>query len=356
MSTMTTAERVRRMFEHRPADRIPIADSPWGSTVERWHAEGLPKGVSYVDYFDLDKVAGIGMDNSPRYPTSTVEETAEYTVTKTAWGVTLKNWKHIASTPEFMDFTVKDPDTWRAAKARMTPTRDRINWAHLEANYRKWREQGYWIRAHGWFGFGITHSWFVGTPTVLMALAEDPDWCREMFQHELDLCLTLFDMVWDAGYTFDCIVWPDDMGYKHSQFFSPRTYRAVLKPIHEQAINWAHRKGIKALLHSCGDVNPFVPELVGLGLDGLNPLEVKAGMDPVALKQRFGQQLLFHGGINAKLWDQPALIQEEMRRVIPAMKENGGYIFSSDHSIPSSVSLADFTSIIALAKELGTYA
>ena len=145
------------------------------------------------------------------------------------------------------------------------------------------------------------------------------------------------------------------MGYKRNQFFSLRTYRELLKPVHQRAIDWAHAKGVKAHLHSCGDVRPFVPELVEIGLDALNPLEVKAGMDPVALKRQFGDKLVLHGGINAVLWDKPDPIEAEMRRVIPVLKEDGGYIFSSDHSVPSSVSLEDFRRIIDLAKTLGAY-
>ena len=54
-------------------------------------------------------------------------------------------------------------------------------------------------------------------------------------------------------------------------------------------------------------------------------------------------------------WDQPDVIHAEMERIIPTMKENGGYIFSSDHSVPSSVSLEDFRGIVELAKKLGSY-
>jgi uroporphyrinogen decarboxylase len=110
-----------------------------------------------------------------------------------------------------------------------------------------------------------------------------------------------------------------------------------------------------AELHSCGDIRPLVPELVEIGLDGLNPLEVKAGMDPVMLKGTYGQDLLFHGGVNAVLWDRPDEIKAEMEKVVPVLKESGGYVFSSDHSVPSSVSLEDFRQIIALAKRLGSY-
>ena len=92
-----------------------------------------------------------------------------------------------------------------------------------------------------------------------------------------------------------------------------------------------------------------------MGLDALNPLEVKAGMNPVKLKQQYGDRLVLNGGINAVLWDNQEAICEEMRNVIPVMKQNGGYIFSSDHSVPSSVSLENFRTIIECAKELGRY-
>ncbi|MBN2046871.1 MAG: hypothetical protein JW750_03410 [Anaerolineaceae bacterium] len=355
MTVLSSHERFKRMYEHRDADRVPIIDSPWEATIERWESEGMPKGMSYEEYFDLDRVRTIFPDNSPQYPRQVLEETDEAVTYTSEWGATLRQWKHAASTPEFLDFTIKDPDSWRAAKERMTPSRDRVNWKYLKQHYKSWRDDGCWIIGSPWFGFDITHSWAVGTERVLIALAEDPEWLMDMFEHELTMSLTLLDMVWDEGYHFDEIMWYDDMGYKQNQFFSLRMYRKYLKPFHQRAIEWAHQKGIKAHLHSCGDIRPFVPELVGIGLDALNPLEVKAGMDPVALKKQFGDDLVLHGGINAVLWDQPEKIKAEMETVVPVLKENGGYIFSSDHSVPSSVSLEDFRHIIELAKQLGSY-
>jgi uroporphyrinogen decarboxylase len=78
-------------------------------------------------------------------------------------------------------------------------------------------------------------------------------------------------------------------------------------------------------------------------------------MDPVKLKKTYGDKLLFHGGINAVYWNQPDYIIPEIMRVVPVLKENGGYIFASDHSVPDNVSLSDFTRIIEAAKQAGTY-
>jgi uroporphyrinogen decarboxylase len=355
MAKLTSYERFKRMYEHREADRVPIQDSPWGTTIERWQREGMPKDANWVDFFDTDHLGHIGADNSPRYPAKVLEENDEYKLYTTSWGATLKSWKHITSTPEFVDFTIKDRDTWEAAKQRMTPSRDRVNWDYLKQNYPIWREKGYWVETGIWFGFDVAHSWAIGTERVLMALIEDPEWCMDIFNHYLDVDLALRDMIWDAGYRFDCVNWPDDMGFKGKQFFSLNTYRNVLKPVHKRAVDWAHAKGCKVRLHSCGNIMPLVPELIDIGIDCLNPLEVKAGMDPTGLKKTYGKKLAFHGGINAVLWDDRPAIEAEMKRVLPVMKQGGGYIFASDHSIPSSVSLEDFRGIVDLAKKLGSY-
>ncbi len=355
MSELTTYERMKRVYEHRDPDRAPIIDDPWASTIARWRREGLPADVSFADYFGLDKYASIGADNSPRYPEVVLEETEEYTISTTRWGSTQRVWKHVGGVPEWLDFKVKTPDDWLKAKARMEPTPDRVDWARLKANYPIWRREGRWIQASFWFGFDVTHSRFIGTERMLIAMIEQPDWASDMFNHWLDVDLALFDMVWEAGYHFDVIRWPDDMGYKAHQFFSPKLYRELVKPVHKRAADWAHARGAKVELHSCGNIMPFVPDLVGAGIDMLNPLEVKAGMDPAKLKGEFGDMLAFHGGLNAALYTEPELLWEEMRRLIPILKRNGGYVISSDHSVPESVSLETFGQWVALAKELGAY-
>lgn len=355
MYKMTTHERLSRIFAHKEADRVPITDLPWHSTLKRWNNEGLPKDIDFAEYFDIDRITGVDVDITPRYEEKIIEETDDYTIYTSKWGVTMKSWKNMNSTPEFLDFTITSPDKWAEAKKRMDLSMDRIPWKYLETNYKRFREQGYWIDFGLFFGFDITHAWIVGTERVLIALGEDPDWLTDMFDFCLENNLALLDKVWDAGYTFDGIHWCDDMGYKHAQFFSVKMYRELMKPFHKKAIEWAHRKGIKAHLHSCGDINPFIPELVEIGLDALNPIEVKAGMDPEKLKINFGDKLVLRGGIDALLYNDMDKMKAEIERIVPIMMKNGGYIFSTDHSVPSNVSLEMFREIVELAKKVGSY-
>ncbi|NCP30723.1 MAG: hypothetical protein COY42_21310 [Armatimonadetes bacterium CG_4_10_14_0_8_um_filter_66_14] len=355
MVEMTTRERFQRMYAHKEADRVPILGGPWGTTLARWRREGMPEGIDFVDYFGLDHTVGVGGEVSPRYEAKIVEETDDYVIAFDSWGTTAKNWKHASSTPHWLGRTVVDRESWEQAKARLEMGRDRVNWDHLRANYATWRERGWWIYGGLFFGFDVTHARVVGTERLLTWMAEDPELVIDVFNTEVDCSLQLLQMIWDEGYSFDGISWCDDMGYRNGTFFSLPMYRDILKLAQQRAIDWAHEKGIVAHLHSCGNINELMPDLVDMGLDALNPLEVKAGMDPVDLKRRYAGKLVLDGGLNAMLWDDLDRIEAEIRRLLPILKESGGYIFREDHSIPDSVSLENYRGIVQLAKELGAY-
>ena len=352
---LTTHERYLRVFNHENPDRLPRHDSPWGSTVARWQKEGLPPGIGPHEFFGWDNIAGISHDNSPRFPVGTVEETDEFYVHTTPWGATMRNWRHRGGVPEFLDFRIKDRDSWAAAKERMTPTDDRVDWAHLEAQYPTWQASGAWIVAGAWFGYDVFASWHVGYDRFLIALADDPDWCKDMIETALELNIAMLEMIWERGYKFDAVQWPDDMGYRNGLFFSVDTYRRVVKPAQKRMIDWCHDRGVKTMLHSCGNIMALIPELVEIGLDALNPLEQKAGMDVFALKGAWGEKLVLEGGIDVRNMSDGAAIEEEIRTKLPVLKENGGYIFHSDHSVPETVSFADYCRITELARYYGSY-
>ena len=315
----------------------------------------MPEDVEFADYFDVDHAVGVGGDTSPRFETRTIEETDDYVIALDSWGTTAKNWKHASSTPLWIDRTIVDRESWERAKARMVMGRDRVDWDRLKADYGTWRERGWWIQGGLWFGFDVSHSRIVGTEQLLIWMADDPELVIDMFNTQLDCSLQLLDMIWDEGYTFDAVSWCDDMGYRNGTFFSVPMYRRILKPAQKRAIDWAHEKGIVAHLHSCGNVKALVPELLDIGLDALNPLEVKAGMDPLWLKEEYGDRLVLHGGVNAMLWDDIDEIEAEICRLLPALKGGGGYIFQEDHSIPDSVSLENYRRIVRITKERGSY-
>ena len=71
----------------------------------------------------------------------------------------------------------------------------------------------------------------------------------------------------------------------------------------------------------------LIPDILETGIDGLNPIEIKVGMDINYLKKNYEERLVLHGGANAVLWDDKEKILDEIKRLMPHMKENDRYIF-----------------------------
>ena len=91
------------------------------------------------------------------------------------------------------------------------------------------------------------------------------------------------------------------MGYKGAPFFSTEMYRELLKPFHKKAVDWAHERGMVTELHSCGFIEPLLDDVVDTGVEMLNPLEVKAGMDPFHALQAITINPAKHIGIEDRV-------------------------------------------------------
>ncbi len=351
---MTSRERINLALDHREADRIAWHDAPWHTTVERWHQEGLPEGVSPAEYFGYE-MRGAGADLTFQFEIEVFEETDEYVIQSNRQGATLKKWKHATSTPEFTDFRVCDREAWDRYKDRLEVTEDRIDWDMLDT-FNEDRQAGYWCPYRSPMGYDKTQV-IVGSENLLMALVTDPDWCREMFMTSARMICEAARIMIDGGFEFDGAFIYDDMGYRNGLLFSPEIYRSQLKDAHAMVCDFFHERGGKVILHSCGCVKELLPDLIEAGIDCLQPLEVKAGMDVVELKQMYGDDIAFMGGIDVRTMadPDPAAIEEEICTKIPVAKEGGGYIYHSDHSVPDNVSFQQYQHVMELVEEYGSY-
>jgi len=368
-------------LNHDEADRIPIHDSPWVSTIERWHNEGLPPEVNPAEYFDYELV-GFGADTSPRFPVKIVEENEEYIVRTTPYGGLRRDHKDYSSTPEVIDYPCKSRDDWEEIKERLTPDHDRVDWegdwlAGTDADERgddSMLETGRtdrrlglpgWQRAHdegrfifygAGFGYGTMQS-YVASEQLLMLVATDPDWVRDMYETDATLDIQMYEIMKDGGFQFDGAWLFCDLGYRNGLLFSPHHYDEQLRPTFQRLVDYFHSEGLPVILHSCGCVKELIPRFIEDGLDCLQPLEVKAGMDLVELKETFGDQIAFMGGIDVRAMadPDPTVIEEEIKTKIPVAKEGGGYIYHSDHSLPDNISFAQYCRALGLVREYGSY-
>lgn len=352
---MTGNERIDCALAHREGDRVPIDDSPWQTTIARWHREGLPANVAPREYFGYE-MSGVGADLTLGLEPEVVEETEEYRIAWDANGALRKNFKHSTSTPECIDFTMTTPEAWCAWKETMTVGRDRINWEAGLLAMRHARENGLWFPYRAPTGYDKTQA-VVGSERLLMAMSTDPEWCADIFMTWSDMIIRSAELMIEGGFVFDGAFLYDDMGYRNGPLFSPKMYRELCKPAHAKVCDFFHRYDLKVILHSCGNVTALVPDLIEAGFDCLQPLEVKAGMDLVGLKEKFGDRLAFMGGIDVRKMatGDPRLIEEEIATKIGLAKRGGGYIYHSDHSVPDNVSFESYKYVMELVRKHGQY-
>jgi uroporphyrinogen decarboxylase len=351
---LTSQERITLALNHKEADRVGIHDTPWETTVKRWHKEGLPENISPEEYFGYE-LKGFGPDTSFQLPEEVIEETEEYKIVKNSFGAIVKNWKEKTSTPELIDFTVNDRKKWEELKPLTAWNEKRVNWEKALEDYKKEREKGKFIYFSGVLGYDKTQG-IVGPERLLISMIDDPEWVKDMFNVSAEMLICGCEEMLGRGFEFDGAFLCDDLGYRNATMFSPKIYKELLFPAHKKINDFMKSKKIPTILHSCGRVLEIVPLLIEAGWNCLQPLEVKAGMDLIKLKKDFGDVLSFMGGIDVRcMKEREEVIEEEIKTKITFAKKGGGYIYSSDHSVPDDISFENYKKVISLVLKYGKY-
>jgi len=352
---MDSRERVGLAIAHREPDRVPIQDSPWGSTVDRWIREGFPSGMSVADYFGYE-FAGYGADTSPQLPVEVIREDLEYIVERDSYGGIRRNHRDRSTTPEVIEAPCKGRQDWERLKPRLEPSDRRVDWVSSLNSYHYERSRGKFITYNAAVGYDKLQS-YVASVRLMLAVMREPDWVMEMYEKDTRLAIEMCERMIKGGFKFDGAFLYCDLGYRNGTFFSPKKYEEQLSPYFRQLCSYFHSRDMPVLLHSCGNVKGFVPYFIEDGIDCLQPLEVKAGMDLIKLKEEYGEKMSFMGGIDVRLMaqDDVQLLEDEIKTKMQVAKAGGGYIYHSDHSIPKNVSFDQYKRVIELVMKYGKY-
>jgi len=335
---------------------VAIHDSPWISTINRWRREGLPADIPVDEYFNYE-IVSIGFDTGPRFPVEVLEKTENFIIVRTSTGGIDKNFRDYSSTPEIVDRPIKTREDWEEKiKPRLYPDYTRVDWVTAFNTYHRARSEGKFITVSGGWGYDTLQG-YMRSEELLVAMVTDPEWVKDMVMTRARLHIEMIKMMIEKGFKFDGAFFFNDMGYRNGLLFSPQTYRQTHKEADEMVFSFCHENNMPVILHSCGCVKELIPDLIEIGLDCLQPLEVKAGMDLIELKKKYGDRLALMGGIDVRAMahPDPRVIEEEISTKIPFAKEGGGYIYHSDHSVPNNVSFQQYCRTIELVKEYGSY-
>lgn len=202
-------------------------------------------------------------------------------------------------------------------------------------------------------GFMDGYADFIGSPEL----------SQKILYRYLDMQLAYWEKMFDTlGDMIDVVQMADDFAGQNDMLISPSSYRKHLKPLHKEMFDFVHsRSGAKIFLHSCGSIRKVIPDLIEIGLDIINPVQVSAaGMDSAELKREYGRDLTFWGGgvDTQRVFDKnhtPEEVREDVRRRISDLMPGGGFVFAAVHNIQGNVPPENIMAMWETIQEFGVY-
>jgi len=178
-----------------------------------------------------------------------------------------------------------------------------------------------------------------------MSTVSRRDFVYELFERQCEMALANWEKIHSVvGDKVTAVfVTGTDFGTQQGPFISPKTYRDLYMPFHKRVNDWIHRNtSWKSFIHSCGSVRAYLEDFIDAGFDILNPVQCSAvGMDPVELKEAYGDRLTFWGGgVDTQQtlpFGTPEEVRNEVRERMRVFGDGGGFVFNTIHNVQAGV-------------------
>ena len=360
MQPMTGIERMTNLLKHQPVDRIGLYEHFWSDTHREWESAGAVKAEdSFDDLFgyDMSESWALNLTADIDFKPQVLEETEDTVLMLDGNGAMLRRHKKHDATPEHVGYKIQTREDWEEQiKPLLVPDPRRINFEGYRNMKAHCREKNRFFVLSGINVFEAIHP-LIGHVNFLMSMALDPEWVEDMVKTYTDLILGLQEILFEKEGMPDGIWYYEDMGYKGSPFMSPDMYNELIKPGHQRTFAHAHARKLPVIVHSCGFVEPLLPGMIDAGMDMLQVIEVKAGMDLLRIHKNYGEKIGLMGGIDVRALysNNFETIDRELESKIPFVKQGFAYALHSDHSIPCTVNIESYRHFIEKGLELGAY-
>jgi len=324
---MTSRERVLAALRHEQPDRTPRDFWAEPPTLQRLFA--------HVGHSDADRLLdSLGVDvrhlDAPAPPERAVGEGVfqnlwgeRYIYQQTPWGPLRQDVKGALSRARSLaDLEAFD---W--------PTPDCLDRSQLKAQCARYERHALLYGfADVWQRPALVRGW----EEMFLDMAERPEFVHFLCRRFTDFYLEDYTRAAEiTGRRIDLYLVISDLGSQLGPLISKAMFCEFVAPYLQQMVERIHSLGGLAVFHSCGMVRPFIPELIRLGVDVLDPIQPTGPeMQPEGLKRDFGARLSFHGGIdmqNLLPKGTPEEVAAEARRYCEVLGAGGGYILGPAH-------------------------
>lgn len=198
-----------------------------------------------------------------------------------------------------------------------------------------------------------------GFTQYLTDLIVAPDLAIAILSRVVDVVEAVTRRVMDlVGSFVDLVVVFDDLGFQDRGYMRREHYQEIVKPQHARVVRAVkEHSNARFLLHSDGSIRIYLPDLIEIGVDGINPVQTTAaGMDAAELKREFGDRLCFWGAVDTQHvlpFGSPEDVREEVRRKIRDLATGGGYVGASCHNMLEEVPAVNIKAMFDAFREFG---
>ncbi|MBN1672748.1 MAG: uroporphyrinogen-III decarboxylase-like protein [Kiritimatiellae bacterium] len=200
-------------------------------------------------------------------------------------------------------------------------------------------------------GFSLyERAWTLrGMQNLLLDFLVNPDFAHELLRAIADFNIALVQEALTCD--IDAVHFGDDWGQQHGLQMGPAIWREFIYPELQRMYGVVREAGCFVTIHSCGDVDELLDDLIGIGLNCFNPFQPEV-MDVAGLLNTYRGRLAFHGGLSTQKvlpYGTPDDVRAETRRLL-TLGAAGSYIFAPAHSVEGDVPLEN---ILAFIEEVG---
>jgi uroporphyrinogen decarboxylase len=382
---MKPRERVRLALDHKEPDRIPIdlgativSSITKASYIQLKKHLGMPleeiKLLDYVQqlpYVDEALQERFGVDfRMVQLPAATapglaIFEEGDYYAFIDRWGSKLHMPKQGGFYFDWVDFPIKEA-TMEALDRYQWPRPDPPEYNDRLAEQARdlYENTDYALVGSAVIGGGIFEqpARTRGLENFLMALLSEPAFADRLMERITDIyvesCTAYLDKL---GPYLQVFTFWDDMAGQNGWLIRPEIYRCMIKPKQRRLVDAIKKKtDAKLFYHSCGATRDLIPDLIDLGFDILNPVQVSArGMDTRQLKADFGRDIVFWGGgvdtQHVLPFGTPQEVADEVKRRIDDLAPGGGFVFAAIHNIQALVPPENIVAAFETALKYGGY-
>jgi len=382
---MKPRERVALALDHREPDRIPI--DLGGSICSSIHTSAYVELKRYLEmdveevrlvdyvqqlpYLDEALLARFGVDfRMVQLPAATapgveIFEEGDYYAFVDRWGSKLHMPKDGGLYFDWVDFPIKEA-TMEALDGYAWPRPDPPAYnARLREQAKALHEQtDYALVGSAVIGGGIFEqpARTMGLENFLIALVTEPEFADRMMGQITDIYIeSCENYLEQVGEYLQVFTYWDDLNGQDGWLIAPDIYRRVIKPKQRRLLEAIRRKtDAKIYYHGCGAVFDLIPDLIDLGFEILNPVQVSArGMDTRRLKEEYGRDIVFWGGgVDTQRvlpFGTPGEVADEVKRRIDDLAPGGGFIFAAVHNVQALVPPENIVAAFDTALEYGRY-